>query len=474
MSIESARVRPLQLFYSYAPEDEALRQELENHLSSLKRQGIITDWHRRNIKAGTVWIEAVDAYLNAADIILLLISANFLASDYCYSVEMKRALERHEAQQARVIPILLRPVDVEKMPFYHLQPLPANGKPIVTWSHRDEAFLHIVQGIRQVADALQSTSQDNNTAHTSTPSSQETHEIHQVVSFENKTLSEWKGDRIPSNIFYFNQRLPSPNEFYGRKRERLVLLDRVRKGESTSIVGSRRIGKTWLIQYLQFVAREELGSRFIVGYLDVTVQRCATVAGFSASTLEALTSQKNEFASGEEGLLRLEQVVRELHSSGQVPVLCIDEFEGFGTRQEFDLHFFTTMRALTQEGLCLVVVSKEPLIKIVGERGKTSGFFNVFEQRKLAPFDMKEARQFVQSKGYQAELTDPERQRILDYGEVNGEYWPIRLQLVGKMVLEDKILAMSEHEQDFYRPTDPAYWREFKGRLEDIYRGAVT
>jgi len=82
MSIELIYAQPLQLFYSYAPEDETLRQELENHLTSLRRQGIITDWHRRNIKAGTEWAHEVDTYLNTADIILLLISTNFLASDY--------------------------------------------------------------------------------------------------------------------------------------------------------------------------------------------------------------------------------------------------------------------------------------------------------------------------------------------------------------------------------------------------------
>jgi len=278
---------------------------------------------------------------------------------------------------------------------------------------------------------------------------------------------------LPDSTFLFNQSLLDPSEFYGRVRERMVLLDRVRKGESTSIVGSRRIGKTWLMQYLRLVAREELGSRFLVGYLDATAQRCATIAGFSASALEVLTTQKDEFTSSDEGLLRLEQTVRQLSSQGHVSVLCIDEFEGLSTRPEFDLHFFTTMRALTQEGLCLVVVSKEPLIKIVGEKGKTSGFFNVFEQRKLAPFDLKEAQQFVQSKGDQVNLTELERQRILGYGQINGAYWPIRLQLVGKLLMEDKILALREQEPHFYRPADPAYWQDFQSRLEDIYRGAV-
>src|SRR5437763_12604544 len=90
------------LFYSYAHEDERMRKKLEKHLISLQRQGFITGWHDRLINAGTQWEHEIDAHLNEAHIILLLISGSFLASTYCYSIEMKRALERHEAREARV------------------------------------------------------------------------------------------------------------------------------------------------------------------------------------------------------------------------------------------------------------------------------------------------------------------------------------------------------------------------------------
>lgn len=278
---------------------------------------------------------------------------------------------------------------------------------------------------------------------------------------------------IPSNVFCFNQQLLSPKEFYGRARERMVVLDRTRKQASTSIVGPRRIGKTWLLNYLQLTARQELGSRFLVKYQDVTIPRCATVAGFTSCIIEELTAHKRTFEQGNEGLVALEQVIQDFNRRHQVLVLCIDEFEGFGNHQEFDLNFFTALRALTQCGLCLVVASKEPLITIVGELGKTSGFFNVFRQCTLNPFMAKEAEAFVQSKGDQAHLTDYERQMLLDHGQLNGEYWPIRLQLVGEMLLDDKILAMQENEPDHYRPTDPAYWQNFVYRLEECYRGVV-
>src|SRR5260370_30315226 len=110
----------LELFYSYANKDERLRKELDNHLYNLKRSGLIVDWHDRDISAGTDWEQEIDSHLNTAQVILLLISPDFMASDYCFSIEMKQALERHEAGEARVIPIILKPVDWSGAPFSRL------------------------------------------------------------------------------------------------------------------------------------------------------------------------------------------------------------------------------------------------------------------------------------------------------------------------------------------------------------------
>src|SRR5438874_7841079 len=147
---------PIEIFYSYAHEDELLRKELAKHLTSLQRQGIIAGWHDRLISAGTEWEHEIDSHLNTAGIILLLISASFIASKYCYSIEMKRALERHEAKEARVIPIILRPVYWKNMPFGKLQVLPTEGKPVDSsqWHNHDEAFANIVEGIHKVIEEL--------------------------------------------------------------------------------------------------------------------------------------------------------------------------------------------------------------------------------------------------------------------------------------------------------------------------------
>ena len=142
------------VFISYAHEDLAYLKELEKHLANLKRQNIITSWYDGDINPGTEWESQIMEKLNTAQIILLLVSADFINSDFCYSIELQQALARHDAGQARVIPIIVRPVDRKGAPFAKLQALPTGAKPITKWSTHDDAFLDIVQGIRRAIDDL--------------------------------------------------------------------------------------------------------------------------------------------------------------------------------------------------------------------------------------------------------------------------------------------------------------------------------
>ena len=144
----------IEIFYSYSHRDTKLRDELEKHLSILKRQGHIEAWHDRQISAGREWAGDIDKKLNSADLILLLISADFLASDYCYDIEMKRAMERYENGEALVIPIILRPVDWRGGVFGKLQALPTDAKPVTDWRNRDRAFENIARGIRNQVERL--------------------------------------------------------------------------------------------------------------------------------------------------------------------------------------------------------------------------------------------------------------------------------------------------------------------------------
>jgi predicted aspartyl protease len=156
-SATSSLTRSLKVFFAYSHKDEALRDELEKHLALLNRSGVIASWHDRRISGGTEWDGEIDEYLNRADIILLLVSADFLASSYCYDREMKRAVERHDSGEARVVPIALRHCDWQGAPFAKLQGLPRDMKPVTSWSDRDEAFKDIAVGIRKVAEELSRT-----------------------------------------------------------------------------------------------------------------------------------------------------------------------------------------------------------------------------------------------------------------------------------------------------------------------------
>ena len=150
--------RALRLFYSYSHKDEELRDELETHLKIMQRQGLIQFWHDRRITAGSEWKGEIDENLERADIILLLVSADFIASDYCYDIEMKRALERHDNKDARVIPVIIRDVNWTNAPFSKLEMLPKDGKAVTTWgpdkNARDRAWRNVSEGIEKVIEEM--------------------------------------------------------------------------------------------------------------------------------------------------------------------------------------------------------------------------------------------------------------------------------------------------------------------------------
>jgi parallel beta-helix repeat protein len=163
MASAQGLTKDIEVFISYSHEDENLKNELEKHLSNLKRLGLINTWSFREIGAGDEWQGAIDDHLNSAQIILLLISPDFMASDYSYDIEMGRALERHESGEARVIPIILRHVDWTGAPFTKLQFLPNNSKPVTSdyWGSLDKAFLNVAQGIGKEIKKLTSDSSIN-------------------------------------------------------------------------------------------------------------------------------------------------------------------------------------------------------------------------------------------------------------------------------------------------------------------------
>ncbi len=155
LSRSHTKPQPVEIFISYSHRDDDLREELVVHLSNLRRQKKIHAWHDRAIEAGEEWDAQIRNQLEVSQIILLLITPRFMASDFCYDEEMMRAMERHEAGTARVIPIILKPTDWKDSPFSKLQVLPRDAKPITEWGNQDAAFLNVTEGIRRAVESLQ-------------------------------------------------------------------------------------------------------------------------------------------------------------------------------------------------------------------------------------------------------------------------------------------------------------------------------
>jgi CheY-like chemotaxis protein len=156
---EPLRPAPVSLFYSYAHEDGALRDELQGHLKVLERRGLIAPWHDRRIVPGQEWAAEIDDHLRTAELVLLLISKDFIASDYCMGVELQAAMARHRQQEAAVVPIFVRPVDMEQedadvLPFLRLQGLPTDFRPVTQWGDRDAAWTDVAKGLRATVKAI--------------------------------------------------------------------------------------------------------------------------------------------------------------------------------------------------------------------------------------------------------------------------------------------------------------------------------
>jgi internalin A len=144
----------VRLFISYAHKDEEFRAQLDAHLKLFQRTGLIDKWDDRLLKPGEEWKGSIDQNLENAHIILLLVSSDFLNSDFCWNEEMQRALQRHDAGEARVIPVIIRDAAWEEAKFAKLQALPKEGKAVTLWADRDSAWRNVAEGIKKVAEEI--------------------------------------------------------------------------------------------------------------------------------------------------------------------------------------------------------------------------------------------------------------------------------------------------------------------------------
>lgn len=152
MDEEEVSERPLKIFFSYSKEDRKKLEQLQKFLAPLKMQGKIELWDDNKILAGDEWDGAIRSELEEADMILLLISIDFLVTDYVWEVEIKRAMEKHEAGLARVVPVVLDHCDWEDMPFGKLSGLPIKGKPVSAYNNENEAWSTVVKGLKRVIE----------------------------------------------------------------------------------------------------------------------------------------------------------------------------------------------------------------------------------------------------------------------------------------------------------------------------------
>ena len=144
----------LSIFIAYSHKDASLKDALLEHLVVLRRTGKAYEWHDQNVDPGAEWEREISRRLKESRIILLLISASFIASEYCYAKELKASLERHELGQCCVIPVILRPCDWSALPISKLQALPKGAKPVTLWPNQDEALTDIARGIHSKVDQM--------------------------------------------------------------------------------------------------------------------------------------------------------------------------------------------------------------------------------------------------------------------------------------------------------------------------------
>lgn len=238
----------------------------------------------------------------------------------------------------------------------------------------------------------------------------------------------------------------------------MLLHSRLSQNASTSLVGPRKIGKTWLLQCLQCV---NLPAHYRIGYIDASEASCQSMDGLVENILEVLRIEP--LASVSTPVARLEKSLKRSQKK-LVYVLCIDEFEGLCSIPNLDTHLFLGLRALIQQGyLCMVTASRRSLPDVLGSTlGPTSPFFGIFQRPEPGPFDREEAEFFVEKKGSHAKFSQRDLRYLLEHtrAEGDGEAWaPALLQLAGEQIEMDQSCAK-------YHPDSPDYWQAFRALLD--------
>ncbi len=334
---------PVKIFFCYAHEDETLVNKLKTHLKLLQRQGLIDVWHDRDISAGMEWEREINTHLNTAQIILLLVSPDFINSDYCYCIEMKHAIERHIRFEARVIPIILRHVYWQGAPFGKLQALPKDAKPVTDWRNREKAVFNVAEGIRKAVEEQLSSENmlyqttevvDHETSYYSGPQ-----KLRGEITFENVIFSYTKDQPILKDINLF---IPA--------------------GHKVALVGHPGSGRSTLINLIPRSYEIQRGSVKIDGVnnrrypLKVLRENVSIV--LQDSVLLERTIREN-FAIGRSGAT--EQEIIEAAKEAQIHEMIMNLPDGYDTYLHEGGKYFSTIQRL-RLAIARAIVRDAPIL----------------------------------------------------------------------------------------------------------------
>lgn len=438
MRVESTN--PLNVLFCYAPEDYDWYQRLDSHLSGLQQRNLIKLWDANEIPVGRERSVERLKLLNNADIILLFISPDFLK---LYYHNMEDALTLQEAGKARVIPLLVRPVDSEGEPFQSLSCLPKNEIPITEWENSDQALKDVARGLRLVAAELRESSQKPHS-----PS----HEDPRSDDAELQTLPQVSTIPLPSIAcpFIAGPMITNPSLFIGRKDLLQTMTTLMTGPQSTSIniIGERRIGKSSLLYhfYQTWEQRVAQTNQYVVLYLSLQEARCHTQQSFYRSVTKGLLQHPQVQANAQlkKGLntpVPSSSTFADLCDRWKqvqvLPVLCLDEFEAWLKHpQEFDDAFFDHLRSLMNNNtLMLIIASLRPLDEYSKQHQLTSPFFNLGRQLRLEAFSDEDVTALLRLPA----STTPGMQEALNLDEQYiarrwGDHHPYLLQMAASLL----------------------------------------
>lgn len=284
-------IHPVKVFISYSHEDKQYLNDLVKYLSNMKRQREITTWTDRDITGGSPWRNEIDENLEVAEIVLLLISPDFINSEYCFDIEMRAAMQRHEAKLARVIPVYLRVTDVKGSLIEDLQGLPNDRVPISKWSDKDEAWKNVVEGLRSsIVDFLEArpmvelvspkdSSVTFSSAHESWLDDTEVALVHRVV------------DKVKLSKIYIEPDLLVINkDFHSKVRKSINASSLLKESRLSVVIGEEQAGKTSLAKSL---CRQVCKMGGFPVYIDGSEVRSASIR----TLIEKRISEQYENAS---------------------------------------------------------------------------------------------------------------------------------------------------------------------------------